>query len=316
MKLRFRMTRQRLAACLLIGSVGCCFAGPQLAAAIRPVVQVALVPFADGGMYLATTFRSHMADVTSGRVSQEEARKLQEQVAQYRRENDYLVDYSLAIRKQLMDLSVLSKAFEPTNKFAWKLIAGRIVMADSLPYGRTRVINVGGDNGVRPGEKVLLTDRAKAVTRDLPVVAGSVLVGRIAESSAQAARLQLVTDSGFRQRVRVFRDPHNRRDVAVEGKLLPLTLANSAVDVPDLQGDGAGGMIIPNVQDYLGIAVGDRVVTRDADLYLPAAVAVGEVTAIRKYNDQPKFLILVVRPAVDLESLRDVYVVVPGESGE
>ena len=86
---------------------------------------------------------------------------------------------------------------------------------------------------------------------------------------------------------------------------------NAPVDAA-ATGDGADGMVITGVDAFVNIQPGDVVVASGGDGLLPAEVRIGEVSDV---EDDPErkglFVNLKVRPAADLATLRDVYIVVP-----
>jgi cell shape-determining protein MreC len=268
-------------------------------------------------MYLSTAFKSRLGDALSPEISQPEARRLKQ-------EHEALINrigaLERAVRQRerlLKDLQNFRGMYGPRRRFPWELIPARVVMMDALPYGATRVINVGRAEGIEPGvkatERIILTDRSKALLQEkLATVTGSALVGRVVESSAYTARLQLVTDRGFQIKGRIIRDVGNPRTITdmPAGVRVALSGENATLDV-EAQGDGAGGLVVQNVKEYENVLPGDVLVTRDEDYYLPAQVSIGTVTDVEKYPDSPGFVTLRVRPQVNLGRLRYVYIVVP-----
>ena len=324
--MRVRLTKKRLLAILMLASAAsslASLAGPGWAARMRSMAQSALVPFADSGMFLTTTVQGRIHQAFRGRQSPEEAQRLEQERAYWINENDRLQRELQQHKQQIRELQNFRALYGPREEFPWELIKARVVMADSLAYGSGRVVSFSATPLVRPGlkvtERLILTDRSKALMPgELPAVSDSALVGRIVGSSAHTATLQLVTDAGFRCGARVFRDLRQPRPITVMPNARRETLTaenNVPIDVW-VSGDGADGMIVRDVKKFDNVLPGDRLVTRDEDYYLPAQVAVGEVTEVTENAASPGFVTLKVRPHSELASLRNVYIVAPKPAEE
>jgi len=323
MRVRFRITRRRLLAAALVTSVASSLAGQPLAGWIRPRVQAVFMPFGDGGMYLTRAFTEKVENAVSRSLEPTEARKL-------RRENENLRNVIFQLERRLHDqqqrlseVQGFRNLYGRGREFPWILLPARVVLADSLPYGKTRTLNVGGahgvTNGLRVTERILLTGRAKAIwPENLSVVTATALVGRVVESSAQTARLQLLTDPGCRMLAKIVRDPSRRREITLvpQGLRVPLSKDNAVVnEIVEVQGDGSNLLIVSNVKEYHNVWPGDYLVSCREDYYLPAGVLIGRVERVEPYPKSPGFVRLRVRPQADLANLRNVYIVVPRPVG-
>ena len=312
--MRLRLTRKRLLVVLMVASATSALLGQPLAARLRPVVQVVLMPFGNAGMYLTTAFRRHLNGLFSQGIPLDEAERLNAENQRLRDELGELRRKLMNKDRQLSEIPNFCKRYGPDGRFPWELIPARVVMTDSLPYGLTRVLSLPGGANLGTGERVLLTDRSKALlARDPAAVCSSALAGRVIESSAYTARLQLLTDRGFRTKARILRDATRtprRIVIMATGREVPLTKASDPIDV-EAYGDGASGLIVENVREYHNVKPGDHLVTCDDEYFLPAAVPIGEVTDVRRYPKSPGFVQLRVKPRAELASLRDVYIVVP-----
>ncbi len=264
-------------------------------------------------------------------ITQAEARRL---ARENRALQAQLIELSRAYQQYLRQDAVKQYLYGRMRDFPCELIAARVVGAESLPYGRTRALNVGAAAGATPGARVttrrLLTDRAKSIhagyagvawEKDLPrrraAVASTVLAGMIDASGAFTARLMLVTDREFAIAADLFRviDPDNPRQVTVtrEGvaALEPLTPANRDLIPVWARGDGRGGMIVEEVSRNDNVLPGDWLLTRRDDAFLPAGLPIAEVIEVLDDPEHAGFVTLRLRPLADLASLREVYVVVP-----
>lgn len=321
MRLPRRPTRRLVLSALLIGAILAYALGPPFGGRLRGLTDWLFAPFGDAAMAATTALEARLHAAGAGELSLADVRRLE-------RENRELRGKVHALEQKTADLIRHEQGrrdlFGRWMDFPCELIGARVVLADALPYGSTRVINTRGAAGVRPGLRVttreLLTDRSKALPPGLAAVTSTALVGRITETAAFTARLELLTDRNFEIEADVRRivDPADPRQVRVTTdtgpRLTELTEAiarRELVEHVRLRGDGAGGMVAENVKAYYGVRPGDWVQTRRDDAFLPAAVRIGEVTGVEPDPDNALFVTLRVRPHADLDSLRQVYLVCP-----
>jgi len=203
----------------------------------------------------------------------------------------------------------------------WELIPAVVVGRESLPYGRTRLLNAGLSQGAAVGAGVttrrLLTDRSKRLPRNVATISATALVGRVIDAGRFTARLQTVTDPGFEVAAKIRRviDPANPRKITVTaggaGEQV-LTPANNVRIPVQARGDGRGKMLVRDVNAYHNIRPGDLLVAAGDDAFLPVQARIGKVVEV---IDDPRrrglFVSLRVAPSADLAALREVYIVVP-----
>ncbi len=162
--------------------------------------------------------------------------------AQLREENARLMHWQTAARRLAHENQALRAQLnfvpEPDSAF----ITGRVVADTGGAFVHSLLINSGASDGVRKGQAV---------------VAGEVLVGRIAEVGSRSARILLLTD--MNSRIPVMVEPSGAKAI----------LAGDNDDRPRL--------------DYLagGISVspGDRVVTSGSGGAFPPGVPVGVIAS-------------------------------------
>jgi len=270
-------------------------------------------------MYLATAMK--MAFAPEG-LSPEQARQLDRENALLRGLAAYWKDQADRYRRRVDGLITFQKSYGPIEDLQCELIPARVVAEDSLPYGQTRSLNVGQKDKavarapVISAEPVLLTDRSKALPTRLAVVTGSALVGRLSQADAFTSSMMLITDRAFSTRARMLRivDARNPRKIVVttggQAAEEDLSVDNNSLIEVEARGDGAGGLVIGDVSEYHNIRSGDMLLTAE-DRYLPLPVRIGRVYKVQKDPKHPLRVIVWVRPAADLESLRDVYIVIP-----
>jgi len=316
MRLLAKPSRRLIVVVLLLASAVTTLLGPAAAGPLRKLVHYVLPPFGDLPMYLTTEFKRHVGRSPAGMSARE---------ARLRRDNDILQRRLAAVEgelsRRLGAAADMNRArLGPVKDFPCDLIPARVVAADSLPYARTRLVNVGVSDGVRPGLRVttreLLTDRSKRLPGRWAAITPTALVGRIIESGAFAARLQLITDRGFQMRALIERDPGNPREITVT------TPGGASVRMLNrhgrfgrvavwVRGDGTNGLTVPSVPARHNVLPGDSVITSDDEAFLPANVRIGRVTRVVPDPDHAGFVTLVVTPSADLASVREVYIVVP-----
>ena len=200
-----------------------------------------------------------------------------------------------------------------------RLIPARVVAAGTLGYGQTRLINAGTSDSAVPGAAVttrtLLTDRSKALPDGLLALADSVLAGRIVDAGPFSATLQLVVDKNFKAHASVLRvlDPKKPRtitttDVGSAAKV-PLTDENNRLIDVQAQGDGHE-LLVHNVSMMYNVAPGDWLLSDPDEPLLPAAVRIGQVERVEPEPTNAHFVCLHIKPFLNADCLREVYVVV------
>jgi len=284
--------------------------GPKFSAHLRVIPQYALGPLGDGGMYLATGLKARLGNSPKPLTAPE--------VDEIIRKNEELLGRTIAAERKLAEYL----RHEKTRRnicgrvldFPCDLIPARVVAADAMPYGRTRLITgASGRAGMKVTTRRLLTDRSKALPERLATIHGTALVGRLMETGEFSARLQLITDAGFQIRARILRiiNRQNRRRVTTAGRIQPLTGGINRLIEVLARGDGKGGMIVTGVQADENVRPGDWLVTRNDDALLPAQIRIGKVVEVAENAKDPHIVNLRIAPHENLDALREVYVVVP-----
>jgi len=324
MRNRLRITRKTFLAALLAASLAASLLGSGFSQSLRNSVQVFLAPLGDAGMYVATSISARTGSAGMRPISPAEARRLDEQIETLQMQVEGLRRELLRTRRELAQIQEIrrSPAFAPLRDVPLELIPARVVGADALPYSQGRVVNVGREGGASNGQAVttrlLLLDRSKALPTDLRAivpyrrlqeVTGCALAGRLVETGAFTARLQLVTSRDYKMAARILRQPDGRLITSGRAKEALTATNNALIDVV-AEGDGAGGMVVRQVSADHAVRPGDWLVTRDDDAQLPVQLRVGTVTAVQDDPKRPRWLVtLTVKPQADLDALREVFVV-------
>jgi cell shape-determining protein MreC len=282
---------------------------------VRGAVLWAFTAPGDGVTAVADWVRTKVGLAGEEGLGAEEARRLEKENDDLREAALLLEEQIASLRKELSGRNAVLRAMRGRG-FACNLISARVVLTDSLPYGSTRQINVGTARGVQAGARAttrrLWTDRAKALPAGLAALSTEALVGRIDKAWAYGARLRLVTDEAFQMRALVLRRLRTPRKIQVmrpgDAGWKPLDRINNLPIEVWIRGDGAG-IAIRDVPAGHNVLPGDRVVTRADESFLPYKIRIGKVVEVREQPDRGGFTTLRVRPAADLDSLRNVYVV-------
>ena len=320
MKLSVKPSRSLTLAVLLLASVVMTFLSPATAGKLRSMVHWAFAPMGDAGMYLTTKVK----ETTRPRET-----VTPEQAQQYKMENEDLnrqVRFLVARLKETnagiaAGKTVISNLYGFRRDVPVRLIPARVVSGDSLPYGWTRLLNAGQKQSARPGQIVtthfLSTDREETLPKNLSVLSGQALAGRLIESAPFTSRLQLLTDRGFTTTAQVKRivNYSNPRTIQYRDRLARL---NERINVPIeviAVGDGGEGLIVHEVKKVHNVREGDKLQTRPDSPVLPVAVEIGTVTKVLDDPKHPGMVTLHVAPTADMPTLRDVFIVVPAVPG-
>jgi len=222
--------------------------------------------------------------VREARELRAEVEELQAEVDALTIENVRLREYEAAVQELRALLNFTSEhpvsAFIGADVVGWKACdtfpCGEVVGAEPNPYLRYITVNVGSQQGVKMG---------------MPVVSrGAGLVGRVAQVSPRAAKVQLLTDADSR--------------VAV--LLQTSRVTGLVVGQPD------GTLRMEYVPQEENVKVGDIVLTSglgsDVGGLIPKGLVVGQVIEVLQ-RDYELFQTAVVRPAVDFSRLETVLVI-------
>lgn len=321
--------KSHVTAALLLAAGVCAFLGRDAAAWMRNSVQWAFAPAGDAGMYMTVVVKGAVGTEGQERLTPAEVQRLVH-------ERDYYRSLAQQSYKRLLELDELMRQRQQVFGemarvgFACSLIEARVIAADSLPYGRNRAINVGRRRGVDVGSfvttQVVSTPTRKALPTNPPLPAllrqsarlnKQVLVGRVVESWAFGARIQLITDRGFSIPANVRRVLHADRkryytplsDAPQQRRLL--TMRDNPLVPVTCKGDGAKGLVAVNVPVEHALEPGDEIITRDDQYFLPAGVRVARITEVEPQPLEPGFVTLRAKPLTNLPALRDVFIVYP-----
>lgn len=235
---------------------------------LAPYLKIMVDPVVGAQRWLATRYLAiyqmvrSPADLNALRAENE---RLQNENAQLRTQ-------VIQLQEQQKDNDILYSLLKvartrPDSSYVAAMVIGR----DTNPFMRYVLIDQGSDSGLRHG---------------MPVITSQGLVGRIDAVTANAARVQLITDAG------------------------------SAVNV-QLPDSGADGMLVGSVTGDISLEmITQEAVLRPGEIILtsglggtyPNNILVGQVASVRKLQTA-LFQSASVQPVVDFTSLRAVLVV-------
>jgi len=325
MRLRGIVSKGRVLAALMAGSVAASLLGPTAGAPLRKLARLVIAPPGEMGMYVSTAVAHHLQAAMRDTISQDKARRLQAENAYLRNATAAITDELARARRALAAIQHIRKhLYGRARDMPSEVIPSHVVAQDSLPYVDTRVVSAhGAGEGALVTTRELWTGRRVGLPKNLAVVTASALVGRITESDSYTARLQLLTDRSFGIGVQVHRVVQNPKKprvitVLISGEERKERLSEYHANISArARGDGQQGMEIQGVHEYHNVRPGDVVLTRSDDAAIGAAIPVGRVIRVRPDRKEPAvFVTLHVRPYATLASLREVYIIVPPERPE
>jgi rod shape-determining protein MreC len=198
--------------------------------------------------------------------------RLRQENADLQAENASLQTEIISLRQQVSEIELLSALLDfararPENAYQAAEVIGR----DPSPFLHYVMINVGSDAGIRRG---------------MPVVGQEGLVGRVAQVTANAARVELITDPASQVSVRL--QPSN-----VDGVLV---------------GSITGDLSIALIPQVAALGAGDLVFTSGIGGLYPGNILIGQVSSVRQ-EAQALFQTASVQPVVDYTRLEIVLVI-------
>lgn len=239
-----------------------------LSSYLAPAVRVIMNPVVTAQSWFATRYLAIYNLVRSSG-----------DVASLRRENELLRTENALLRSQLIQLQEQQKDFtslyallnvartSPDSSYMAAMVIGR----DPSPFMRYVYINQGSDVGLRRG---------------MPVVTDQGLAGRIVAVTANAAEVQLITDSGSAVNVR-----------------LPDTGADAM-----LVGSVTGEITLEMIPQEVEVKPAELILTSGLGGTYPPNLLVGQVASVRKL-ETALFQSASVQPVVDFSDLGWVLVI-------
>lgn len=236
---------------------------------LSPLSRYLLSPFISAQSWIYSRYQAIQDFV---RAPQDMAR-LQQKNAQLEAQVAQLQAQIIELQQQLSETRILSALVDfaranPENRYQAAAVIGR----DPSPFLRYIIINRGSDDNIRKG---------------MPVVTQQGLVGRIDAVTANASRVQLITDSA----------------AVVNAKIQP----SGAQAV--LKGQVTGDLILDLIPQGTQFEVGNLVLTSGLGGGYPPNIVIGQVSGIRS-QPQDLFQTASVQSVVDFNQLEIVLVII------
>lgn len=235
---------------------------------LAPVVRLASEPVVGAQRWLSSRYNA----VYQMLSSPADMNAMRAEVEQLRQENATLKSQLVELQEQQKDNEVYYALLNmartnPNRDYVASLVIGR----DTNPFMRYVLIDRGSDDGLRRG---------------MPVLTAEGLVGRIDAVTANAARVQLITDPA---------------------SAVNVTLPEANADAM-LTGSVTGDLVLDMVPNEAVIQPGELILTSGLGGTYPSNILVGQVASVRK-QETALFQTASVQPVVDFTELRAVLVV-------
>ncbi len=235
---------------------------------LAPFLKVVIDPVVGAQKWLATRYLQVFESVRSPA----DLTALRAENQQLQNENSRLQTQVIQLQEQAKDNDVLYSLLKvartrPDSSYVAAMVIGR----DTNPFMRYVLIDQGSDAGLRHG---------------MPVLTAQGLVGRIDAVTANAARVQLITDPGSAVNVEL-------QDSNIDGIL---------------SGSVTGDITLDMVPQEAKLQAGELILTSGLGGSYPSNILVGQVASVRK-QETALFQSASVQPVVDFTNLRAVLVV-------
>jgi len=242
--------------------------GLALGGYLTPLSRILLNPLVSAQTWISTRYQV----VQDFFQTPQDTARLRQRNVELDAEVSRLQAQVIELQQQLSETNILSALVEfaranPENDYQ----AAAVIGFDTNPFLRYVLINRGSDHGIRRG---------------MPVVTQQGLVGRIPAVTANAARIQLITDPASTVNVRL--QPSGAQAV--------------------LTGQITGDVVLDMIPQEAKVQVGDLVLTSGLGGGYPPNLLVGQVTGIRG-RDQDLFQRATVQTVTDFSKLEIVLVI-------
>lgn len=234
--------------------------------ALRGLASTVLGPIQEG----LSTLVSPIGDGVSSFTGLFDARAENQQL---RAQLESLEERNLSYEDVLRENAELRDLLDMRERNDFTTVAAQVIASGPSNFEWTITLSVGSDAGVR---------------RDMPVVSGDGLVGRVIQTTADTSRVLLAIDPNFRA----------------------ATLHGASGEAGTLQGDGGSPMIFRPLDPEIELDVGDEIVTSSySNGVFPAGIPIGTVSSADR-NAGLLTRVVEVRPFVDFTRLNTVLVVI------
>ncbi len=197
--------------------------------------------------------------------------EMQEELSRLRARTTRLLLENSQLREAALENARLRAMLDFKQKSDFDLVSARIIARSAEYFVKTLTLDVGSDQGVR---------------KNMPVIAPAGLVGKILTVSGNTSEAQLILDHNFRAACKIQRS-------RIHGILVY---------------EGGRTCRLAQVPKNADVKLGDVVVTSEISGLFPTGIIVGVVKKIKR-SDYSLFLQIDVEPAVDFDTLEEVFVI-------
>ncbi|MCJ7657984.1 MAG: rod shape-determining protein MreC, partial [Anaerolineales bacterium] len=235
---------------------------------LTPLSRLVLNPVVSAQTWLSVRFQA----LQNAIAAPQDLARLRQRNSEMEVEVSRLQTEIIVLKQQISETRVLSALVDfarvqPENRYLAATAIGR----DPSPFLEYVIINRGSDDGLRRG---------------MPVVTQQGLVGRIAAVTADAARVQLITDPASNINVKL--EPSRAQAV--------------------IRGEVSGEISLAMIPQSAPEEIGDLILTSGLGGNYPANILIGQVTGVRR-RETDLFQSASVQPVVDFNQLEIVLII-------
>ncbi len=235
---------------------------------LTPLSRLVLNPVVSAQTWLSVRFQALQNTI----AAPQDLARLRQRNSEMEAEVSRMQTEIIVLKQQISETRVLSALVDfarvqPENRYLAATVIGR----DPSPFLEYVIINRGSDDGLRRG---------------MPVVTQQGLVGRIAAVTADAARVQLITDPASTINVKL--EPSGAQAV--------------------IRGEVSGEISLAMIPQSAPVEIGDLILTSGLGGNYPANILIGQVTGVRR-RETDLFQSASVQPVVDFNQLEIVLII-------
>ncbi|MCH2212709.1 MAG: hypothetical protein MK110_15505 [Fuerstiella sp.] len=266
-------------------------------------LRLSMNDFLSPGRFLVAAVSESPKSVFTGAEEESRLSSLTSQLQEMEQQRRELIIENTQLHNRLQRLSASNgHSDQRAPLIGFDLVSAQILSRHGMPSClRLAMIDAGQVHGLRRSELVLdatgtVLDSGihHRVTDGRPVIAGSVVVGRIARAGRWVSQLVPVTDESYSARIRLIRHSAHGTQTGIEGML-----------------EGTGDSCrISGIADVASVAVGDEVFSADINGMSGPCLYYG--TVVKADFESAAGWSVFMKPAMELSGINEVAVVVPG----
>lgn len=235
---------------------------------LTPLSRLVLNPVVSAQTWLSVRFQA----LQNAIAAPQDLARLRQRNSEMEVEVSRMQTEIIVLKQQISETRVLSALVDfarvqPENRYLAATVIGR----DPSPFLEYVIINRGSDDGLRRG---------------MPVVTQQGLVGRVAAVTADAARVQLITDPASTINVKL--EPSGAQAV--------------------IRGEVSGEISLAMIPQSAPVEIGDLILTSGLGGNYPTNILIGQVTGVRR-RETDLFQSASVQPVVDFNQLEIVLII-------